>query len=135
MPGNICRLIKPPLFLLFSVKRNRDDPVRFPPDYIFFPEKEDCLCIKYPIFPSSVIFIFLNGKLPHLIIRKNSFSLHKIPLSFPTVSAVFCLLIHLSAAFHAPCPGYRADFFLALRTDKPLLFPQNLMTEGTASRI
>ena len=68
----ICCLVKTSHPFFSGMQRNGNDQIRLPPFQIFFSEDAHCLCIKIPIFPTSVILKSYQRLSPDLSVPENT---------------------------------------------------------------
>ena len=118
-----------------GMQRNGNDQIRLPPFQIFFSEDAHCLCIKIPIFPTSVILKSYQRLSPDLSVPENTSALRKMMSTLAAVFTVFFFHFYRSSAFHTPGTGYRSDLSGTLRTDQPIFFFQYLMTQRAFFRV
>ena len=109
--------------------------IRLPPFQIFFSEDAHCLCIKIPIFPTSVILKSYQRLSPDLSVPENTSALRKMMGTLAAIFTVFLFHFYRSSAFHTPGTGYRPDLSGTLRTDQPVFFFQYLMTQRAFFRV
>ena len=131
----ICCLVKTSHPFFSGMQRNGNDQIRLPPFQIFFSEDAHCLCIKIPIFPTSVILKSYQRLSPDLSVPENTSALRKMMGTLAAIFTVFLFHFYRSSAFHTPGTGYRPDLSGTLRTDQPVFFFQYLMTQRAFFRV
>lgn len=95
----ICCLVKTSHPFFSGMQRNGNDQIRLPPFQIFFSEDAHCLCIKIPIFPTSVILKSYQRLSPDLSVPENTSALRKMMGTLAAIFTVF--LFHFTGLPHS----------------------------------